>query len=83
MTGKDRLAAVEAAAEDYVWRSDDSVDLDLEPSSGEEEGIITTNASTQRAAMATVEPLQPWPLRDIWDVDKLAQHALALNIPGT
>ena len=47
MTGKDRLAAVEAAAaeEDYVWRSDDSVELDLEPSSDEEGGTVTTATS--------------------------------------
>ncbi len=73
MTGKDRLAAAEAAAEDYVWRSDDSVDLDLEPSSGEEDGATISTASGQCAAMATMETLQPWPLQDIWHMYKLGQ----------
>jgi len=72
MTGKDRLAAVEAAADDYVWRSDDSVELDLEPSSDEEEGKVTTATSSgQYAAMATMEPLQLWPLQDMWGTGKL------------
>jgi hypothetical protein len=72
MTGKDRLAAVEAAAEeDYVWRSDDSVELDLEPSSDEEGGTVTVTTATsfgQYAALATMtmEPLQLWSLQDFW-----------------
>ncbi|KAH8164223.1 hypothetical protein CIB48_g4020 [Xylaria polymorpha] len=72
MTGKDRLAAADAAAEeDYVWRSDDSVDLDLEPSSGEDEEAATiTTSSGQRAAMATMETSQRWLLQDIWGMGK-------------
>ncbi|GAW16077.1 hypothetical protein ANO14919_055000 [Xylariales sp. No.14919] len=76
MTGQDRLAAVEAAAEDYVWKSDDSVDLDIEPSSDEEEGATITTSSGWHAAaptMAIMETPQRWPLRDIWSVYKLGQ----------
>ncbi|KAI0440359.1 hypothetical protein F4803DRAFT_577847 [Xylaria telfairii] len=71
MTGKDRLAAAEAAAEeDYVWRSDDSVDLDLEPSSEDEEATPIATSSGQRAAMATMEAPQRWLLQDMWGMNK-------------
>ncbi|KAI0546447.1 hypothetical protein F4679DRAFT_557353 [Xylaria curta] len=72
MTGKDRLAAIEAAADDYVWRSDDSVDLDSEPASDEEEIAVTTTTSTrQYTAIATVEPLQLSPLQGMWGMGEL------------
>ncbi|KAI0452151.1 hypothetical protein F5B21DRAFT_484763 [Xylaria acuta] len=74
MTGKDRLAAIEAAADDYIWRSDDSIDLDLEPSDDEEQEAVvaTTSTSTRHyTVMETMEPLQLSPLHDIWSMDKL------------
>ncbi|KAI0188048.1 hypothetical protein EV127DRAFT_471569 [Xylaria flabelliformis] len=83
MTGKDRLASIEAAAaaDDYVWRSDDSVDLDLEPSSDEEEMVVSTTASTrQYTVMATMEPLQLSPLEDIWGVGELRYKAKAARL---
>jgi hypothetical protein len=71
-TATDRTAAVEAAADEFVWRSDDSVELDLEPSSDDEEGQITSaTSSAQYRAMATLGPLQLWALQDMWGMDKL------------
>lgn len=69
MTVKDRLAAIEAAAvADYVWRSDDSVELDLEPSSDEGDTVTTATSFGQYATLATmtVEPLQLWSSQDYW-----------------
>lgn len=72
-TGQDRLAAIEAEADDYLWRSDDSVELDLEPSSDENEEVITTTSSNF-AAMATRQALGLWLLQDSQSIGMLRKR---------
>jgi len=58
------------AAENYVWRSDDSVEVDFDADSEDEEREVTTSTG-QYAAMATRQPLQLWLFQDMLGMDKL------------